>query len=224
MFRHWSNSELKGTVENPGYYVGVYAILTALGLFIGTIQWLILYRGSIRASHVLYRRLLETVLFTNIRFHDTISRGRLLNRFGKDFEGIDSSLSDNFGRAFMSALSATITIITISVVGGLPFIAITAVLAVAYWNGKVSSSLFGSDTDGACPLVAKVEFISFSFRRASSQASQVYGQTSRDMRRLSEQYYSSLDLRTQMEAVLLQILLPCLLCTRYMVKPFLVLQ
>ena len=31
--------------------------------------------------------LLETVLFANIRFHDTVSRGRLLNRFGKDFEG-----------------------------------------------------------------------------------------------------------------------------------------
>jgi hypothetical protein len=31
--------------------------------------------------------LLEAVLFAEIRFHDTISRGRLLNRFGKDFEG-----------------------------------------------------------------------------------------------------------------------------------------
>ncbi|KAL0563807.1 hypothetical protein V5O48_018256, partial [Marasmius crinis-equi] len=30
--------------------------------------------------------LLETVLFANVRFHDTVSRGRLLNRFGKDFE------------------------------------------------------------------------------------------------------------------------------------------
>lgn len=32
--------------------------------------------------------LLEGVLFADIRFHDTVSRGRLLNRFGKDFEGI----------------------------------------------------------------------------------------------------------------------------------------
>jgi len=32
--------------------------------------------------------LLETVLFAHIRFHDTVSRGRLLNRFGKDFEGV----------------------------------------------------------------------------------------------------------------------------------------
>lgn len=66
--------------------------------------------GSIHASTVLYKsklhlhishvrhdncsavELLETVLFANIRFHDTVSRGRLLNRFGKDFEGHISSI------------------------------------------------------------------------------------------------------------------------------------
>jgi hypothetical protein len=42
--------------------------------------------------------LLQSVLFAPIRFHDTINRGRLLNRFGKDFEGIDSSLIDSLGR------------------------------------------------------------------------------------------------------------------------------
>jgi hypothetical protein len=66
--------------------------------------------GSIHASTVLYKstlhlyisrvlddrlctELLETVLFANIRFHDTVSRGRLLNRFGKDFEGDGSSVT-----------------------------------------------------------------------------------------------------------------------------------
>ena len=39
--------------------------------------------------------MLETVLFATLRFHDTTSRGRLLNRFGKDVEGLDSSMADN---------------------------------------------------------------------------------------------------------------------------------
>ena len=43
-------------------------------------------RGFPRRAHST-AELLETVLFANIRFHDTVSRGRLLNRFGKDFEG-----------------------------------------------------------------------------------------------------------------------------------------
>jgi hypothetical protein len=39
--------------------------------------------------------MLESVLFAKLRFHDTTSRGRLLNRFGKDIEGLDSSTADN---------------------------------------------------------------------------------------------------------------------------------
>ena len=60
--------------------------------------------GSIQVSDTLHKRLLKSVLFAPIRFHDTTNRGRLLNRFGKDFEGIDSSLADNFGRRYVSRL------------------------------------------------------------------------------------------------------------------------
>ena len=123
-------------------------------MVITTLRWFILYNGSIRASHVLYERLLESVLFADIRFHDTVSRGRLLNRFGKDFEGwfsfksnlksiiyflilgIDSSLADHFGRSVMYGLSGLTTIITVSYVGGFPFIFATFVLGIVYWNGK----------------------------------------------------------------------------------------
>lgn len=149
LIRYWSNSVLNGTVESPVYYIAVYGVLTTLGLFVGTIRWFVLYRGSIRASHVLYERLLETVLFANIRFHDTVSRGRLLNRFGKDFEGIDSSLSDNFGYSIVYGFSVTTTIVTVSIVGGLPFVLATAILGAVYWNGKTTtlhSSSSNADT------------------------------------------------------------------------------
>ncbi|KAG6899520.1 hypothetical protein C0995_005779, partial [Termitomyces sp. Mi166 len=145
--RHWSS--VGDEDNNPIFYIAIYAAITAAGLIIGTVRYFVLYNGSIRASTVLYKRLLETVLFANIRFHDTVSRGRLLNRFGKDFEGIDSSLSDNFGRSVMYGLSAATTVITVSVVGGLPFIIAMCLLGIIYYN-----------------------------------AAKVYGQTSRDMRRL----------------------------------------
>ncbi|KAK7685596.1 hypothetical protein QCA50_011463 [Cerrena zonata] len=105
--------------------------------------------GGLHASKVLHQRLLEGVLFANIRFHDTISRGRLLNRFGKDFEGIDSNLPDNFGRSVIFGLSAMTSTITVSTVGGLPFILAAGLLGTVYYN-----------------------------------VSKIYGQTSRDMRRL----------------------------------------
>ncbi|KAF9023271.1 ATP-binding cassette transporter [Hymenopellis radicata] len=148
--KYWSNKVLEADgSRGPLFYVSLYAAITFIGLVFTTLRWFALYQGAIHASVVLYQRLLETVLFTNIRFHDTVSRGRLLNRFGKDFEGIDSTLADNLGRSFMYALSSATTLMTISVVGGLPFIVAALLLSSIYYN------------------VAKI-----------------YGQTSRDLRRL----------------------------------------
>ncbi|KAI0792249.1 multidrug resistance-associated ABC transporter [Abortiporus biennis] len=145
----WSGASQEKKPVDARFYISVYAGITTLGVFLTTIRWFVLYRGGIHASRVLYKRLLEGVLFANIRFHDTVSRGRLLNRFGKDFEGIDSSLPDNFGRSLFWGLSAATTFITVSVIGGLPFILAIIIIGTLYFNvGKV------------------------------------YGQTSRDMRRL----------------------------------------
>lgn len=97
------------------------------------------------------------MLFTNIRFHDTASRGRLLNRFGKDFEGtpspplcpnkalttsilpgIDSSLPDNFGRSVFYAASVLTTFVTVSVVGGPLFILAAVIFAFLYYSSECS--------------------------------------------------------------------------------------
>lgn len=135
--------------KGPLFYLTVYAILSYGGLMIEIARWILRYEGSIRASTVLHKRLLKSVLFANIRFHDTTNRGRLLNRFGKDFETIDSSLADNFGKTTGYGLSAITTIVTITYVGGWKFFIAALVLGAMYFEiGKV------------------------------------YGQTSRDMRRL----------------------------------------
>jgi hypothetical protein len=126
--------------------------------------------GSIHASTVLYKstlhlyisrllddrlctELLETVLFANTRFHDTVSRGRLLNRFGKDFEGRSSSVTAR--RIYLTstqvstaafqltlvvaqsgAFSVTATFLTISVVGGPQFLLFIIFIGSLYWNGE----------------------------------------------------------------------------------------
>ncbi|KAJ8693740.1 hypothetical protein PTI98_008710 [Pleurotus ostreatus] len=165
--RHWSGSDQVGEgSRSPLFYITVYAVITMTGIVIGTVRWFVLYRGSINASIVLYQRLLEAVLFANIRFHDTVSRGRLLNRFGKDFEGIDSSLADNFGRSIINGMSVAITVITVSAVGGLPFIIAVMIIGTIYFN------------------VAKVCAEAYVYFDCYNFSKQVYGQTSRDMRRL----------------------------------------
>lgn len=88
-------------------------------------------------------------MFAKIRFHDTVSRGRLLNRFGKDLETIDSNQADHFGKTVIYALNTTVTVFTVTIVGGPYFLIAIFTLGALYYR-----------------------------------AARIYGQTSRDMRRL----------------------------------------
>ncbi|EPQ52340.1 multidrug resistance-associated ABC transporter [Gloeophyllum trabeum ATCC 11539] len=130
----WSGTAQSGDARSPVFYISVYAAVTAAGLVLTTVRWFVLYHGSVRASTILYKRLLEAVLFADIRFHDTVSRGRLLNRFGKDFESIDSSLPDNLGHSIMHGLNVLATLITLSVVGGVPFLVSVIILGLVYYS------------------------------------------------------------------------------------------
>lgn len=149
--------------------------------------------------------LLEGVLFANIRFHDTASRGRLLNRFGKDFEGmdlplclntvlntltflgIDSSLPDNFGRSVFYAASVLTTFVTVSVVGGPLFILAAVIFAFLYYSSECfDPSRRVMPHASVIPQLARyvASWITHGPDRSRVHSAKVYGQTSRDMRRL----------------------------------------
>ncbi|GAA97476.1 hypothetical protein E5Q_04155.1 [Mixia osmundae IAM 14324] len=102
--------------DSINFYLGIYALLTIGSVVISTGRWLILYNGSIRASTRIFKGLLHAVLKAPLRFHDTIAIGRLLNRFGKDCEVMDSELADHEGRSLIYALSMIVTVVTVSLV------------------------------------------------------------------------------------------------------------
>ncbi|KAF8324040.1 ATP-binding cassette transporter [Clavulina sp. PMI_390] len=151
----WSSAPDAG--EHPLKYVGIYALINFVAIIISTLRWLALYKGSITASTTLHKKLLEGILFAKIRFHDTVSRGRLLNRFGKDLETIDSKQADNFGRAVISALNVCITVMTVTVVGGPGFLASVVVLGILYYRtartyGQTSRDMRRLDSVTRSPL------------------------------------------------------------------------
>ncbi|KAF7354869.1 Multidrug resistance-associated ABC transporter [Mycena sanguinolenta] len=125
--------------EDPTYYITIFTILSATGLILTTGRWLILYSGSIHASGILYKRLLEAVLFADIRFHDTSSRGRVLNRFGKDFEGIDSGLSEHLGYLVIYGMSAITSVAAMSFVGGIPFTLAVLVIGIVFYKATLTT-------------------------------------------------------------------------------------
>ncbi|KAK7000595.1 ATP-dependent bile acid permease [Favolaschia claudopus] len=132
---YWSRD---GGSNESIFYISVYA---AASLLFTLVRLFVLFHGSIHASTILYQNLLETVLFAPVRFHDTVSRGRVLNRFGKDFEGIDSILPINFARTTIFFLSSTMAILIMSVIGGLPFVVGVCFLSFFYYQSMQSASV-----------------------------------------------------------------------------------
>ncbi|KAJ7666515.1 P-loop containing nucleoside triphosphate hydrolase protein [Mycena rosella] len=135
--------------EDPTYYINDYILWsldirqriintgTAAGLILTTGRWLVLCGNTSSPKSILTRNRFRhnscidcAVLFADIRFHDTSSRGRLLNRFGKDFEGILTifqALTAFFRKTWTS-------VITISFVGGIPFAVAAVLIGILFYS------------------------------------------------------------------------------------------
>ncbi|KAL4244437.1 ATP-binding cassette transporter C [Abortiporus biennis] len=157
----WTGNNLQESSEphsrSASFYIGVYTAISVAGLVFTTFRLFIIYHGGLHASSIIHTNLLQSVLFANIRFHDTSSRGRILNRFGKDLERIDSALPDDFSRTAFLVLSCTVSFVTISLVGGLPFAIVLGITAYVYYRvgrlyGQISRDMRRLDSVTRSPL------------------------------------------------------------------------
>ncbi|KAJ4488293.1 ABC transporter type 1, transmembrane domain-containing protein [Lentinula aciculospora] len=110
--------------EHPLFYVGVYAGIGVLNALVSVIATAVQYTGALRASRILFKQLLVTVVRATFRFHDTTPQGRMLNRFGKDIETIDSSLAGSLQNVNSSLANFFASVITIAVI--FPFFLVPA--------------------------------------------------------------------------------------------------
>ncbi|KAJ8487830.1 hypothetical protein ONZ51_g3940 [Trametes cubensis] len=79
--------------EHPFLYIGIYAAIALCSGLVNIIAIITQYTGALRASRILFERLLRTVVRATMRWYDVTPQGRLLNRFSKDIEIIDATLS-----------------------------------------------------------------------------------------------------------------------------------
>ncbi|KAJ3842758.1 hypothetical protein EV361DRAFT_888642 [Lentinula raphanica] len=112
--------------EHPMFYVGVYAGIGVLNALVSVIATAVQYTGALRASRILFKQLLVTVVRATFRFHDTTPQGRMLNRFGKDIETIDSSLASSLQNVNSSLANFFASVLTIAVI--FPFFLIPATI------------------------------------------------------------------------------------------------
>jgi ABC-type multidrug transport system fused ATPase/permease subunit len=78
------------TDDNLNFYLGIYSLIAFANVIVGCSRYIFIYYGSLGANRQLYASLVQRILRAPLRFFDTTPMGRILNRFSKDFESIDS--------------------------------------------------------------------------------------------------------------------------------------
>ena len=69
---------LPSAKEHPLFFIGVYSALGLGSAFLGVLTAIVQYTGALRASKVLFKQLLISVVRATMRWHDTTPQGTLI--------------------------------------------------------------------------------------------------------------------------------------------------
>ncbi|XP_023932340.1 canalicular multispecific organic anion transporter 2 [Lingula anatina] len=89
----WSNDQVvNGTQQLTDLRLGVYGGLGAGQVAFIVVQYFGIAFGCVAASRTIHKSFLERIMRAPMSFFDTTPLGRIMNRFSKDMETVDSSL------------------------------------------------------------------------------------------------------------------------------------
>ncbi|XP_076615304.1 ATP-binding cassette sub-family C member 3 isoform X1 [Chaetodon auriga] len=130
----WTNDASKNqTQENVHMRVGVYAALgIAQGVLLLVNCLLCRAYSMLRAAKLMHRNMLQGVLRAPQAFFESTPSGRLLNRFSKDMDAIDSHIPDNID-IWMRTFWYTLNVLLICSALTPMFLIVIAPLMVFYW-------------------------------------------------------------------------------------------
>lgn len=95
---------LKCNLCKPIFFSGIFTIFASLALYV----------GNIYAGRALHDHLVNNILASPMMFFDTTPTGRILNRFSKDVDVLDTQI----GRIYESWLSCLLRVISVPIVIG----------------------------------------------------------------------------------------------------------
>ena len=102
-----------------GYYLGVYVLIGVVFVIICLARELILFWGSLSASHRIHDRLLRSIMRAKFRFFDSTPLGQMTNRFSKDVQSIDQEVAPvAIGLIHSAAGVVTIVVLISAIVPG----------------------------------------------------------------------------------------------------------
>ncbi|KDQ16441.1 hypothetical protein BOTBODRAFT_186495 [Botryobasidium botryosum FD-172 SS1] len=137
-------SSLPSANAHPMFYIGVFSAIVLGAVLLNTTSSLIQSFGSYRASRRLFSRVLATVVQAPMRWFDTTPTGRILNRFSRDIETIDSSLGSSINSTTHYLATFAAGVLTVAVF--LPqFLAPALLIGYLYYTLSIGYIRTGRD-------------------------------------------------------------------------------
>lgn len=87
---NWTNHP--NASSKSGLYLGVYASIGLSQAVFVTYGWIGIVAGTLLASRNLHQKLLTRIIHAPMHFFDTTPMGRIINRFSKDIDILDTTM------------------------------------------------------------------------------------------------------------------------------------
>ncbi|KAF8502967.1 multidrug resistance-associated ABC transporter [Gautieria morchelliformis] len=139
-----TSSRLPSANDHPLFYVAIYAAIAFGAVAISILNVSVQYSGGIRASKLIFRQLLVAVVRATMRWHDSTPTGRMLNRFSKDIETVDTSLGSSLQAVNASMATLFASVVTV-IFFSPPFIFPAVVIGYVYYQLGVGYLNTGRD-------------------------------------------------------------------------------
>ena len=138
-------SDLGDSIQGKSdmFYITGYSIIGLTYVFVSFLRSILVFYGGLRASRVLFEKLLASVTSAKLRFFDTTPIGRVMNRFSKDMETVDQDTSWVLVSVFSDILSVTTIVILITVItpgfliAGAVITGLFTIIGMAYLRSSV---------------------------------------------------------------------------------------
>ncbi|KAL6712904.1 hypothetical protein ACLMJK_009459 [Lecanora helva] len=112
-------------------------LISLLASFLGTLKFLWVFLGSLRASRQFFKSMMGAVLHAPLRWLDTVPRGRIMNRFTTDFNVIDSVLAAHLVLFVHSGLQLTGILVAGGLISPLLFIFFVPLLGICVLYARI---------------------------------------------------------------------------------------
>lgn len=114
------------------YYLAIYFLIGLLEAVFASIKTIVDFYAGMRASRKIFKKLLNNVLHSRLRFFDSTPIGRIMNRFSKDIEALDQELVPYLDAAFYCLIECLSTILLITFITP-KFLSIAIIVSILYY-------------------------------------------------------------------------------------------